>query len=505
MAIDSATGINQRRSLWSTAWLQGLLLFVVCLVPLVRLIFATPGFVGNDDYYHTRISSEIIEQKRLALDFPWLPQTILSEDRFVDHHLLFHLYLAPWVVLEDIQGAKLATAVIAAGVFVAAWGFLRGVGVRYPAVWTVALFGVSSPFLYRMLMIRTQGASLLLLIVALHVLFQKHYRVLLPLGFAYAWLYDGFVLLPAFAVLYGVAQAITERRLVWRPLVYSGLGVVLGLLINPYFPHNLEFILEHLGAKTSLSGVRVGTEWYPYQTATLLDNSTGAMLALALGILWPSFRGRRTDTIITTLLLVALLTLYMLFRSRRFIEYYPAFALLYCAVAWGRGEISLPAGFWEKWKPVWQVVLIAGVSGTAAFLVYDTYSDAATLIKGARDVEYMAGASDWLEDNTAAGTMVFQTDWDDFPYLFFHNTHNTYLVGLDPTYLERADPELWDRWVAITRGDVARPSAIIRETFGAYYVVSDTRHGAFAEKANEDPDIEIVYRDEYSYVWQIRP
>ncbi len=47
-----------------------------------------------------------------------------------------------------------------------------------------------------------------------------------------------------------------------------------------------------------------------------------------------------------------------------------------------------------------------------------------------------ANASAWLEKNTPSSSRVFQTDWDDFPRLFFYNTHNTYLIGLDPTYLQ---------------------------------------------------------------------
>ncbi len=506
--MEAGTVVTDRRwivgEIRTSLWLQGMVLFLVCLVPLVVLIFATPGFVGNDDYYHARISAQIVEQQRLRLDFPWLPRTILSPDRFVDHHLLFHLYLAPWVYLGGMTGAKLATAGIAAGVFVAAWGVLRNLGVRYPAVWTVALFGLSSPFLYRLLMIRTQGASLLLLIVSLHVLFRKHYRILLPLGFAYAWLYDGFILLPAFAALYIVAQWIADRNVIWRPLVYSGIGVVLGLVINPYFPHNLEFILEHLGAKASLAGeVRVGNEWYPYQTATLLDNSRGALLALVLGMLWPSFSARRADRITTTLLLVTLLTLYMVFRSRRFIEYFPAFALLYCAVSWGRGGTTLTA--WFQRQRVWRLPLFVGAGSVIVLLMYSTWTGAHRMVDDARDVHYMAGASDWLEDHTEAGTLVFQTDWDDFPYLFFHNTHNIYLVGLDPTYLERADPELWDLWVAVTQGEIDQPSAAIRSAFGATYVVSDAQHKAFTDKARDDPGMRLVYQDEYSYVWQIAP
>ncbi len=477
-------------------------LYAVCFGVLAVLIFATPGFLGTDDYYHARISALIIEQGQVALDFPWLPQTILSPDRFVDHHLLFHLYVAPWVHLGGMAGAKLATVSIAAGIFLAVWVLLRGIGVRYAAGWALLLFGMSTPFLYRTLMIRTQGASLLLLIVALHVMFQGRYRWLLPLAFAYTWLYDGFVLILAAAALYTAAAWIADRRMDWRPVVWAATGIALGLVINPYYPRNVIFVLEHLGAKVGFeSGVRVGGEWYPYYTGTLLGNSAGALLALALGVIRSSFGGQKRDRAETTLLFMALLTLYMLFNSRRFIEYYPAFALLFAASAWGRGTTDwrewLPRRFPVHWLGRAAIVL---VSGALVVTTLDAvYRDAAD----ARSVETFAGAADWLSGHTEPGEPIFQTDWDDFTRLFYYNTHNTYLVGLDPTYLERADRSRWTQWVSITRGEIEQPSSLIQSIFGARYVVSDTRHHDFEVQAERDPAMQLVYEDAYSLVWEI--
>ena len=83
-------------------------------------MFATPAFFSTDDYYHARISEEIILQRRLRLDFQWLPLTILNPERYVDHHLLYHMALAPAVYfMDDITGAKVVTVAIAAGIFVA--------------------------------------------------------------------------------------------------------------------------------------------------------------------------------------------------------------------------------------------------------------------------------------------------------------------------------------------------------------------------------------------------
>ncbi|MBE0690803.1 MAG: hypothetical protein IH587_11850, partial [Anaerolineae bacterium] len=231
------------------AWLQGILIFIACFAVLSMLVFSVQGFVGTDDYYHARIADLIITQGRLRVDFPWLPQTILSNDQFVDHHLLFHMFVAPWSHWGGMTGAKLATASIAAGVFVAAWALMRQIGVRRAWLWTLALFAMSSPFLYRLLMVRTQGAALLLIVVALYLLVTRRDRWLLPLAFAFAWLYNGFALILGVVALYAAAVYVVERRLAWRAPAYTAIGLILGLVINPYFPNNVTFIFEHLGAK----------------------------------------------------------------------------------------------------------------------------------------------------------------------------------------------------------------------------------------------------------------
>ncbi|MFN8372394.1 MAG: hypothetical protein U0694_05905 [Anaerolineae bacterium] len=476
-------------------WLYGAALFALSFGLFFALLSSTAGFVGNDDYYHARISAEIIEQGQMAVDFVWLPQTILSPEQFTDHHLLYHLYLAPWVYYGGISGAKIAQAGVAAGVIVALWALLRSVQVRFATLWAFALLGMSIPFIDRLLMIRTQGASLLLLLLALYVLFTRRYRWIVPLAFAYTWLYDGFVLLPVFTAAYAGATWMTERRIAWQPIVYSLAGIALGLVINPYFPQNIQFILDHLGAKVAFEGgISVGNEWYPYSTGVLLENSTGALLALAAGIV----AVRKRDRIEMTALFVTLITLGMVFKSRRFIEYFPAFALLLCAVTWGRGQ----ALDWLPHVALRRLALAAGI-GISVLLGANTLRAAYGEIINSTDVTYMAGASDWLRRNAEPGAMVFQTDWDDFPYLFFHNTHNTYLVGLDPTYLEIANPQLWTRWVAITRGQVAQPSSVIVDEFQAVYVVSDVYHDDFLEQVRHDASMQLVYRDAYSYVWRI--
>jgi hypothetical protein len=115
-----------------------------------------------------------------------------------------------------------------------------------------------------------------------------------------------------------------------------------------------------------------------------------------------------------------------------------------------------------------------------------------------------AGASAWLKGNTPAGSRVFQTDWDDFPRLFFYNTHNTYLIGLDPTYMQLYNAKLYDLWVDITQGDIQRPSEVIYSRFGARYVVSDLNHKDFIHQAENDSSLIEVYRDDEAVIFALK-
>ncbi|MBK9210159.1 MAG: hypothetical protein IPL71_18435 [Anaerolineales bacterium] len=106
------------------------------------------------------------------------------------------------------------------------------------------------------------------------------------MAFVYVWMYDAFPLLIALGVLHAAAVLFTERRLEYRPLIFIGVGIFLGMVINPYFPVNITFSIQHMLPKLAdATSVSVGNEWYPYDTGQLLKNSLPALVAFASGIL----------------------------------------------------------------------------------------------------------------------------------------------------------------------------------------------------------------------------
>jgi hypothetical protein len=455
--------------------------------------FSTPSIVGNDGYYHIKLAA-LMRAGGLKPDFVWLPLTILNPDQFVDHHFLFHVLLMPFTLGDLIVGAKWASVLFASTAVVAIWWMLRRQTVPHAAFWALGTLAVSEAFIFRMSMPRAQSLSLTMLVLALGWLLSGQHRRLIGLGFLYVWLYDAFPLLLLACACYVAAEWLVAGRLRLKPLGYAGMGILLGLVINPYFPDNLSFVGRHILPKlANATSVSVGSEWYPYDTAQLLSNSGIALLALASGVFALGLAGRRMRVETATALLLSLAVGLMLFQARRFVEYFPAFALIFAAFAWA----PLIEGASRR-------VVLPGLAALA--LGMGLWLNLGASIKSAhasKPAQRYQAASAWLERNTPSGARVFQTDWDDFPRLFFHNNHNTYTIGLDPTYLQLQDPDLYELWVDLTQGRAEDLSAAIVDSFGVEYVLTDLEHERFLQAAEEDPELTEVYRDEFAVVFAV--
>lgn len=482
------------------ALLTGAALFALFSALFAFVQFGTSALADNDGFYHLRMAA-LLRQYGLRVPFTWLPLTILNQNAFYDHHLLYHVYLALFAGGSDqamLVAAKWASIFMPAAAFVAIWWLLRGQQVRYASIWALGLFAVSEAFLYRMSMPRAQAASLLVLALGLHWLLQRKFVWLIPLGFLYVWLYNAFPLLIVVAAVYAVAAFLTEKRLEWKAVVYPGVGIALGLVINPYFPQNITFIVNHLAPKIGELDVSVGNEWYPYDTWVLIENSGFAIAAFIGGVFALGWRGQKFDRATLTAFALAVLFGFLTFKSRRFIEYFPPFALIFAALS--VSPLLDRAAGPDRVKRLVPIGLLAIM--IAPLFITLTQARSA-MAEQSKPAETYAAASYWIAQHAEPGALIFQTDWDDFPRLFFYNPANVYTIGLDPTYLQLYDEALYNDWVKITQGKVERPGAHIRSRFGGDYVITDLRHTAFLKQAKNDPALKEVFRDKYAMVFEV--
>jgi hypothetical protein len=489
-----------------------------------------------DGYYHTRWARLIWDNMRAGHfppAFPWLPLTTLNPKNYVDHHLLYHIILIPFTWFRDLQtGAKISAILFASlAVFSCYWLVVR-YEIRYRLIWLIALLACSAPFLYRMNMTKAPPFAIIFLVIGTWLLFEKKHWPLLPLAFVFALTYDMFVLLIIAVGIWTAVIGWTEERFEWRPLAFVAAGSMLGLMINPYFPHNLYLFYEHARVKITAGGfaTKVGQEWYPYDTQEFVVNCYVALAAMITGYIAFDFSDKRRAQRPLYFLILSTVLLLMIARWKRFAEYFPPFAILFAAFTlenfWrGRAVFTqLPEFIMEDLQPFldredtatakqekqqqknWDLikaVFFATLLGAALFAnVYRTSKD----IRESEPRDHYAKGILYIRANVPPGERVFNTDWDDFPRLFYYDPTHVYITGLDPTYLLDKDAELSKLFDRITTGGEEDPGPLIRDRFGARWIFSDNTsdHDAFYDNALRSGWFDRVYDDADCSVLHIR-
>lgn len=459
------------------------------------LQFSTATLGSIDGFFHIRYAA-ILHDLGLSSfppEFPWLPLTIRSADRYYDHHMLFHLLLAPFAAGDLVLRAKLVAATGAGLTFVATYCFLLWQQVRRAEGWMLAALAVAPGFLYRMEMPRVQAWSFLVLLLAVVLLLKDRPRLLFPLAWFYTWLYDAFPLLMGICAASALAAALFTRRARPERLLYPAGGILAGTVSNPYFPHNVSFILHHYAAKLAPAAeVDVGSEWQPVLLAQWVGwPGLAVLLAAVTALAWR--RRDLLDETRATLLLVAGLFLALLWRSVRFVEYLAPFGALAVALF-----LHAPIDSFlndSRRRRAAAAALLCCLAGSSAYAIRQ--------LRQRPPAEQYAGAAQWIRTHIPPGALVFNADWDAFPLLFFHDPEHAYVIGLDPTYLSERDYELWSLWNRMGRGEIDRPAAVLRDRFGAGVAIGNRNREDFVRAMQRDPDIRMVFEDADAIVFTV--
>jgi hypothetical protein len=243
-------------------------------------------------------------------------------------------------------------------------------------------------------------------------------------------------------------------------------------------------------------------------------------------------------------LLMLFATLLMLanMRWRRFAEYFPPFAVLFAAFAAEplirrarelytsrepAAESPEAAGEARAYDPgrvenarAWEMIIVstAFVLLTAPMVWYARVT--AQDIAGMGGPDLYKGGMEWLSKNAEPGELIVNTDWDDFPKLFFYNPRLAWVSGLDPTYLLDKDRKLAELHGKITIArdlsdeEVANLGPLIRDNFCvgegegrrcARYVFTDHEHEAFFNDALDSGWFDEVYVDGDCSILRLRP
>lgn len=549
--VDTDAGQVEKKLTWrqylETERAVRLIYFVFGVIA-VGLLMAFLQFQTNaiccgdwDGYYHIRWSAllwENFSHGKWLPSFEWLPLTVLNPAEYADHHFLFHLLQIPFLwFFEPVLAAKVAAVFYSTLAIASLFWLLYRYNVDHLILWLLALLTCANMFYYRMNMAKAPPLTIIITIAGIYLLFERKYVWLLPLMFAFVWTYSLFPLLWFASVIWVIIIAWNEHRFEWRPFAYTTGGMVLGNIINPYFPQNLMLFAEHFLEKFKIGNdfaVSVGGEWYPYSGMELLTNFPIALLAMVIGyILFMPKNGKLPEKA-TFFLMFASILLAAQFRSKRFAEYFPPFAILFAAFSWQafmvNPAIELPEDFKRDIEPYldvatptqrqsWWRAVHAAVLWTIGIVLFVFFffnmvglhrfgydeSGLVDSIRGNEEADKYERTMAWANQNIPAGERIFNCTWDDFPKLFFYDQKHSYVYGLDPNYLYSKNPDLYKLLIDITNGKVDDPGPVIRDKFGARYIFADAKENVdMLAKALDSGWVETVYEDDEARLLKIR-
>ncbi len=533
------------------------LTFIIAFSVFISLQQA-PVLADPDSFYHTRLTI-MLRDGGILREFPWT-QASLYRQIFIDHHLGYHLLLIPWLsLMPDLVGLKLITAWLAAlTVTIIAWCLHR---------WRVPWWGVgvlllltASPLLFRLSLGKAPAIGVGVAVWGYYLIVNRKLGWLFWWSWFYTWLYSAWPLLLVMAIVYIAVESLSlersvggepgieipypkseirnksqilpskildmgrwlwkflrvfftpQNRRLWGVIILGYLG---GLVINPYFPTNLLYLeqLFTMALTAYHEFLGIGAEWYPYNPFELVANVALPLGAFILLTIAAVFNFKKQTTLTRTTWALAFIFLLYTLKARRQVEYLVPWLVLAGGLMWRdlwpgfikpglRDELKtwLPRVLRGKMFVGFLVVYLAII---IPFGLWRGFSEARTgLASGFSLTKYQA-VTNWLKQYSPARALVFQSDWSNFPVLWYNNLHNYYLTGLDQTFMYEYDRQKYWSWLAATRGEQRRLYDTVRNTFQASYVMVDREHMDMLLWLNRDRRFKKVYSDQEVIVYAL--
>ncbi|MFA5022291.1 MAG: hypothetical protein WC508_04400 [Patescibacteria group bacterium] len=483
-----------------------------------------PAFADPDSFYHAKMALQLVDQGATT-EFPWLSATTLKYD-FVDHHFLYHLALIPFVkLLPPLIGLKVATAIFATLAILFIFWFLRQLKIR-GAFWYMLFLLTINPFIFRLNLAKAQALAIILFFLIIYLLFKRHYLALILACCFYVWLYGGWPIALVLVLVLMISNWLWLRHQSgWLSLRFKlgkskyfkqhlllffsvVLGLFAGLFFSPYFPKNLNFYWQQsfkIAVINYQSIIGVGGEWYPYPLTDLFLSAIPLFLFLIFAIATFLFFIKKQTTNNWFLLILTFIFFGLTLKSRRYVEYFIPLAFCFSAgsinVFINSAQDSLSKLIPKRYFALVPIVLLLLFS---PFF----YRDLAALVGNYRtgfSFDKFVQPMEWLKQNSNYGDIVFHTDWDEFPILFYNDDKNYYLVGLDPTFMYAYDKNLYQRWYElVTAKTKENLYPTIKKLFGASYVFVDIKQNSeFDKNLSENFYFKKVFSNSEASVYQV--
>ncbi len=483
-------------------WIGPAVVFALSLVFFGALFHQFPVLYDTDSYYHLAIA-RAYHRHGIIDSLPWAQLSLLHE--FADKELLFHLALAPTAdTAEPTAGGRWMLAGFNALV-VAALAFLgqQAIG-RWGLLTPLLLYAGSLDFVSRMIRLRPEILSLLLMLVATWCAANRRYRWLGLVAGLYTLSYTAFQALLGLCGAWFAQQLWGRGRREWSLILYPILGVALALLLHPHFPHHLAiWKVQNFDFFTGKNLLNVGGEINPQSSRDLLvDNLPWA---LGLIILWRAATRRaapRDDPMADFLGISALIFGLLFLAMQRFSIYFIPFTTLAVFYDLRRRGATLTPWTRLPWRGRAPLAL-----GLALVLALGIPRTAELLQNLAKTRGNLSRENEWNAFGRALppGARV-ATEWGSTHLYMFWAPQATFLNVLDPIFMAIPYPQAYAALRAIFEGREPDIPMTLASELGSEYIALSTYHQnvRLRERLAADPRLSSVHQAHTS-LYQVTP
>ncbi len=459
------------------------LIFLLFLIITSIMQFRVKEIIGFDGWLHIK-AADIIKEEGFIKEFPYTTESILAEN-YADIQLLFRLLLIPFTFLGLIQGAKIASILFAALCFTFFYWYLKKNNIALPLFWT-SIYSISSiDLMYRFLEPRAMPIAILSLILTFHFLDNKMYKSLLIVSSLFTWLYPGFAFQLFVIIIYFIINLSINKNLNLNLLIYPFMGVLIALILNPYFPNNISLLYTQIFKVNLLSNL-YNAEWKPWNIKELFTFNYLLFSILIIALL-VNIKRMKFSKKSLFFLTISLIFLIAMLKTRRMHEYFAPFTVLFASFS----LTDYAAKFKEKKALKYIFTLLLILIAIFSLIKLDTY------IKNNHFLSWYKEGAEWSIGNTPKNSKIFINGYT-FNYLFFYNSDLRYTHGIDLTYSYLYDKDKFNRYMAVLQGKDPGYN-IIKEDYNADYafigkIKQDIQLFNYIIKYKED--FELLYEDE---------
>ena len=433
---------------------------IVFFVIFSLMQFTVPNIIGFDGYYHIK-TAEIIKQEGFIKEFPWTKHTIFSNN-YADIQILFRILLIPFTFFDLNFGAKIASILFATTAFIVFYWFLSKNKIKYAFFWSLLYLFTSANLMNRFLLPRQTPLIIALLILTIYFLQRKKYLFLGITSLIFVLLHSSFVFQLLLIALYFILEKLFSKKWDYKILLYPFIGMILGLVINPYFPNNISMLYTQI-FRVNLIANLFNVEWKPWTFFEFIKNNILVLFYIiaSITILIRSKKITKTQSLYFSLTIFFFIYTIL---SRRMQEYLVPFSILTLSLLLNFNLIKFDKNKLLKFSKIVAVLLLIVIGITNFLLLRQDIINNDFLFN-------YDNCAEWMKNNIPKNSLVF-TNAYAFPYLFSKNSDLIYTHGADLTYSYLYNPEEFERYMGVLQGTLKDDTDYIIEDYNPDYIFS---------------------------------